>query len=496
LSPAIDVPPPLRRATRIAYGFGSIADGIKSTAFSTYLLLYFNQVLGVPAAIVSTAIALTLVVDAVADPLIGRVSDLTRSRLGRRHPYIFGAAAPAGLFFALVWFPPEGLSDLMMGVWIFAIASLARASMSAYQVPANALGSELTQDYAERTRLYGLRYWFAYAGTFAFAAFALKFFFVATPEFPKGQLNPAGYVPFALTGAALMFVSILVCGWGTRSRIPYIRQADDRPAPPGLLHHLKEMASAFRNRAFLTIFGFAIFKWTAIGVYGATSLYFGTYVFELSSGQLALLTLDGFVAVCIALPLAPKFTKWWGKRNAALYLALFGVILGTSPLMLTYLDLFFEPGHPLLLPTLLLVGAVYGAMVAISLMTASSMLADVVEDDAVRSGGHNAGIYFSAASFSAQCASGLGILAAGFVLETSDFPAGIDPALVTEAMTDSLIAHYVPMVVGLWTIGCLIIWFYPISEAKHLANLERLSAREAEAKSREIQDAPLGAPAR
>lgn len=488
--------PPLRRATRVAYGFGSIADGIKSTAFSTYLLLYFNQVLGVSAAVVSTAIALTLVVDAIADPLIGRVSDLTRSRLGRRHPFIFGAAAPAALFFALVWFPPSGLSDLMMGVWIFAMASLARASMSAYQVPANALGSELTQDYAERTRLYGLRYWFAYAGTFAFAAFALTFFFVATPAYPKGQLNPAGYVPFALTGAALIVVSIFVCGWGTRSRIPYIRQADDRPVTPGLLAHLKEMVSAFRNRAFLTIFGFAIFKWTAIGVYGATSLYFGTYVYELSSGELALLTLDGFVAVCIALPLAPKFTKWWGKRNAALYLALFGVLLGTSPLMLVYLDLFFEPGHPLLLPTLLLVGAVYGAMVAISLMTASSMLADVVEDDAVRSGGHNAGIYFSAASFSAQCASGLGILAAGIVLTNSQFPAGVDPSLVTETMTDSLIAHYVPMVVGLWTVGCAIIWFYPITEAKHLANVERLRAREAEAKARDMQDAPLGAPAR
>jgi Na+/melibiose symporter-like transporter len=490
------VAPPLSRGNRLAYGFGSIADGIKSTAFSTYLLHYFNQVLGVSAAVVSAAIALTLVVDAIADPIIGRVSDRTRSRMGRRHPYIYGAAIPTALFFGLVWFPPAGLSDWSMGVWIFAFASLARLAMSTYQVPANALGSELTQDYAERTRLYGLRYWFAYAGTFAFAAFALKFFFVATPEFPKGQLNPAGYVPFALTGAGLMLVSILVCGWGTRSRIPFIRQADDRPVVPGLMTHLREMGSAFRNRAFLTIFGFAIFKWTAIGVYGATSLYFGTYVYQLSSGQLALLTLDGFLAVCIALPLAPKFTKWWGKRNAALYLAMMGVLLGTFPLVLVYFDLFFAPGHPLLLPTLLLVGAIYGAMVAISLMTASSMLADVVEDDAVRSGGHNAGIYFSAASFAGQCASGLGILAAGVVLETSRFPAGIDPAKVTEAMTDSLILHYVPMVVGLWAIGCAIIAFYPITEAKHLANLERLRAREAEANNQTIQDAPIGAPVR
>lgn len=493
---SVEAAPPLRRATRMAYGAGAIADGVKSTAFSTYLLLYFNQVLGVSAAVVSIAIALTLVVDAIADPLIGRLSDLTRSRLGRRHPYIYGAAVPTALFFALTWFPPSGLSDFEMGAWIFAFASLARLTMSAYQVPANALGSELTQDYAERTRLYGLRYWFAYAGTFAFAAFALKFIFVATPEFPRGQLNPAGYGPFALTGAALIMISILVCGWGTRSRIPYIRQAEDRSDEGGLMSHVREMALAFRNRAFLTIFGFATFKWTAIGLYGATSLYFGTYVFQLTSGELALLTLDGLLAVTIALPLAPRFTRWWGKRNTALILAMTGVTLGTTPLTLTYLDLFFPPGHPLLLPTLLLVGAVYGAMVAISLMTTSSMLADVVEDDAVTSGRHNAGIYFSAASFSAQCASGLGILAAGIVLETSRFPVGVDPSKVTEAMTDSLIIHYVPMVMGLWAVGCAIIAFYPITEAKHLANVERLRAREAEANSRMLQDAPLGAPAR
>jgi Na+/melibiose symporter-like transporter len=486
--------PPLTRGVRTAYGVGAIADGIKSAALSTYLLLYFNQVLGVKASIVSTAIALTLLVDAVMDPVIGRVSDMTRSRLGRRHPYIFGAALPAALFFGLTWFPPSGLSDLAMGVWIFTFCALARLFMSTYQVAANALGSELTQDYAERSRIYGLRYWFAYAGTFAFTAFALKFFFVATPEYPKGQLNPAGYVPFAITGAALIGLSILMCGWGTRSRIPYIRQAANQAAGSGsLLTHLREMGSAVKNRAFVTVFGFAVLKWTAIGLYSATSLYFGTYVYKLSSGELALLTLDGFVAVCIALPLAPVVTRWWGKRNSAMWLAMAGVTLGTAPLWLTYFRLFLPPGHPLLLPVLLVIGAVYGAMVAISLMMTSSMLADVVEDDAVRSGAHNAGVFFAAASFAAQCAGGLGILAAGFVLETSRFPAGIDPAKVTTAMTDSLIAHYVPMVMGLWAIGCLIIWFYPITEAKHLANVERLRAREAEAKARDMQDAPIGA---
>src|SRR5687768_18415705 len=108
----------MRRSTRLTYGLGAAANGIKNTAFSTYLLLYFNQVIGVPAAIVSTALALTLILDAIADPIIGRVSDVTRSRWGRRHPFIYAAAVPTALFFALVWFVPAGLTALQTGVWI------------------------------------------------------------------------------------------------------------------------------------------------------------------------------------------------------------------------------------------------------------------------------------------------------------------------------------------------------------------------------------------
>lgn len=493
---SVSEPPRLSAATRIAYGTGAIADGIKNAAFSTYLLLYFNQVLGVPAAIVSTAIALTLAVDAVVDPMIGRISDLTRSRWGRRHPFIIGAAIPTALFFALTWFPPAGLDDLQMGIWIFVFASLTRACISTYQVPANAMGTELTQDYTERTKIYGLRYWFGYAGTFAFAAFALSVFFRATPDYPQGQLNPAGYPPFALSAAAVILVTILICGFGTSSRIPYLRQSEEREAGGKLSAHFKEMGAAFSNRAFLTLFIFSVLKWTAIGLYGATSLYFGTYVYRLTAAELALLTLDGFLAVCIALPLAPRFTRWWGKRRSAIFMAFFGMTLGTAPLWLTYFDLFFQPGHPLLVPTLLVVNAIYGAMVAISLMTAASMLADVVEDDAVKSGRHNAGLYFAANSFAVQCAAGLGILAAGIVLETSRFPVGLKPEAVTRAMTDSLIAHYVPMVMALWGIGCLVLWFYPITEAKHRANVETLRAREAEANARMQSNNPVSGAAR
>ena len=488
--------PAMTRGQRLSYGFGATANGVKNAAFSTYLLLFYNQVLGVPASVVSTAIALTLLVDAVADPFIGRWSDMTRSRIGRRHPFILGSALPTAFFFVLAWFPPAGMSDLQMGFWIFALASLTRMSISAFEIPSSAMNPELTEDYAERTKLFGLRYWFGYVGTFGFTAFSLAVFFVATPEFERGQLNPAGYVKFAWLGGALIFAAILVCGLGTLKRVPYLRQRDELgegATPPS---HLKEMFAAFRNRGFLAIFGFGVLKYTAIGLYAATNLYFGTYVFKLEAGQLALLTFDSLVAATIAAPLAPKFSAWLGKRNTSMLMAIGGIVLGISPLLLTYLDLFFRPGDPRLVPTLFVIGAVYGAMIAISLINTSSMLADVVEDHAVRTGQHTAGVFFAASSFMQQCSAGLGILVAGIVLELSQFPAQVAVSDVTVAMEKSLLIHYIPASAGLWIVGAMLLLFYPITEAKHRENLERLRSREAQAREQVIRDGAFGSPAR
>ena len=488
--------PPVTLVTRLCYGSGAVANGVKNAAFSTYLLLFYNQVIGIPATIVSTAIALTLLVDAFADPFIGRWSDLTRSRIGRRHPFIIGSALPTAFFFVLAWFPPTGLTDFQMGIWIFALASLTRISISAFEIPSSAMTPEMTEDYAGRTSLFGLRYFFGYIGTFGFTAFSLAVFFVATPEFERGQLNPEGYVKFAWLGGALILVAILVCGFGTLKRVPYMRQRDELgegATPPS---HLKEMFSAFSNRGFLSIFSFGVLKYTAIGLYAATTLYFGTYVFKLQADQLALLTFDSLVAAAIAAPLASRFSARLGKRNTSMVMAIGGILLGLSPLVLTYFDAFYRPGDPMLLPTLFVIGAVYGAMIAISLINTSSMLADVVEDHAVRTGQHTAGVFFAASSFMQQCSAGLGIMMAGLVLELSQFPAQVAVSDVTRAMEKSLLIHYIPASAGLWIVGALCLLFYPITEASHRENVERLRSREAQAREQAIRDGAFGSPVR
>src|SRR5271168_281267 len=100
----------LDRTTKFMYGFGTVAYGVKDNGFNYLLLLFYNQVLGLPARLVGLAIMIALVVDGFVDPLIGHISDHLHSRFGRRHPFMYASALPVALVYYFLWNPPMGLA--------------------------------------------------------------------------------------------------------------------------------------------------------------------------------------------------------------------------------------------------------------------------------------------------------------------------------------------------------------------------------------------------
>ena len=84
----------LRFPTKLAYGVGQAAEGLKNGAFGIFVLFYYNQVLGLSGTLAGLAIGVALVFDSVSDPLAGSVSDHWRSKLGRRHPFLYAAIIP------------------------------------------------------------------------------------------------------------------------------------------------------------------------------------------------------------------------------------------------------------------------------------------------------------------------------------------------------------------------------------------------------------------
>ncbi|WP_397576024.1 MFS transporter, partial [Sphingorhabdus sp.] len=98
---------PLPRSLKVMHGLGSVAYGVKDNGFSVFLLIFYNQVLGIDAGLVGTIIMAALIFDAFADPIIGELSDRTQSKWGRRLPWLYGAAIPLGIIWMLLWHPPE-----------------------------------------------------------------------------------------------------------------------------------------------------------------------------------------------------------------------------------------------------------------------------------------------------------------------------------------------------------------------------------------------------
>ncbi|MCH2097491.1 MAG: MFS transporter, partial [Pseudomonadales bacterium] len=215
---------PVPTSSRFFQALGSLPDTLKNFAFNTFLLFYYNQVLGLSASLASLAITLALVVDAITDPLVGAWSDRFRHRLGRRHPFMFASVVPLGLCLFFVFSPPAGLSEGALMGWLLAFAIGTRASMTLFIVPWNALFAEFSDDYAERSAIVTWRYVVGWFGGVTFTFSVWTFIFHSSEAWTPGHLNPDAYGTFALVLAVGVSAAALLTTLLTRREIPYLRQ--------------------------------------------------------------------------------------------------------------------------------------------------------------------------------------------------------------------------------------------------------------------------------
>ncbi|MDT8758929.1 MFS transporter [Sphingomonas psychrotolerans] len=472
--PNAEVPaiPPVRRvpqATMLAYGFGAVAYGVKDLCFSTFLLLFYNQVLGLPSAQVGFAIMCALLLDAVIDPAIGFLSDRTGGLWGRRHPWMYASAAPIALGWLLLWNPPAWSHGAML-VWVFASAVLVRTAVSAYEVPSQALSPELSADYDERTRIMAYRYLFGWAGGMAMLMASYGYFLA------DGLLERRGYVGFAAAGAAAMFVAILVSALGTHREISRLPRVDI--ARQSLGENFHELRESVRNRAFLILMGAGICYYSAQGISYALSNYLYAHVWGFRGADFQWLGLILLLGVIGAFLIAPRIAKRTGKPVAAMGFMIAAAILLTLPYWLRLAGLFPAPGNPLLVPLLLSIFTVNATCVVSSTILGASMMADVVEHSEDETGRRSEGVFFAGAFFVQKCTSGLGIFVAGSILAIAGFPEAARPGSVPVATVDRLTILFATLYVALGFAAAFFYWRFPFGKAEHLARVERLAKAE------------------
>jgi glycoside/pentoside/hexuronide:cation symporter, GPH family len=486
--------PRLGFGTKLLYAVGGTATNLKLRALSTFLVLFYNQVVGLPPRVVGTILMIAIVVDAVVDPLVGQISDNFRSRLGRRHPFMLAAAVPYALAFFLLWNPPVGWSDGALAIYLAVCVIAVRVFDTFFELPHQALAPELAKGYDERTNLLALRHLFMVIGGLGMQVLAYQVFLKERPDGTGGVLDRAGYFSYSLTGALIIFAAVLVSTLGTMRQIPNLTSPPKRKVTLPLM--LREIGQTLNNRAFIVATLAFVLIAVAVGARNGLEIYFGLYFWELRQSQLATLAtmsvLGGFAGVALAPVVGRYFGKKWGL------IAVFGtaVLVHVTPVTLRLLGLAPPNGTPELLVLLYgeeIINATFAAATAVLLV---SIIADIVEDAEVKTGRRSEGLLLAATNLFRKAISGLGVFIATSVLAFVAFPVGAERGQVSEETLRNLGLAYIPTVLGLYGTAILCLTAFNITRKRHEENLRKLAEAAALADVNEEETpTPTGRPA-
>jgi Na+/melibiose symporter-like transporter len=464
--------PPLGLGVKASYGAGSVAYGAAFTGLSGAVLqIYLNQVLGLPALTVGAAIMISLAVDAVIDPLVGRWSDRFRSRWGRRHPFMYASALPSAAFFYLLWNAPVAMpKGALVGFSLLMMVGV-RVSISLYEIPSNALTPELTPDYDERTTLQSWRWFFGIIGAAA-ANLALFEVFLGGKH-SEGVLYRQGYAGWGTLIAGVLLVSILLSALGTHHRIPFLPQALPRKTR-GARAAFREIRLTFTNASLGALMLSGVLGGVGGGITQGLSIYLYSYFWALTPQQFGLLVPLGSIGSILAVFLAPPLGRRFGKKAAMIGLFSFSVVTAAGPLFLRLIGVLPANGSPWIMPILAIDGIITATVAIVGYILVGSMMADVVEDAAAKSGVRSEGLLYAANGLLPKLTGGVGAFIAGILLTVVHFPAHAAKGHVDPAVMRHLVLIYLPTSVALSVTAIAALGLYKINRQVHERNLATL----------------------
>lgn len=473
-------PGPLPVSTKLAQGVGAIPDTVKTWVFNTFTLLFYNQVLGMDAFLVSVALAIAIVFDALIDPLIATFSDNLHTRWGRRHPLMLVASLPLGAALFAVFVPPAGLSHTGLFCWLLAGSVLTRGLMSLYFLPWAATAAELSDDYDERTSLMAYRFAFGWAIGVGFPAVVFVFLMPATPEFPVGQLNPAGYPRMALAAGCLLTFGALTTTLLTWREIPYLRRHATAGAAFGLAQTARELARALRYRQFALVFVIVLLSAVINGTTMNVGIYMLTYFWGLTTEDLRWFVLSAIGAL-LAFPLVAGVQRRWDKKQILLACAIVSLIDGVILVALRLLGVLPPNGDPMLLVILIAATGFAAGIAVIRGIIGASIVADLLDAHELRTGYRQEAMFSAALSFSGQAMSGVGTLVGGLILTLIDFPRQAEPATVPAEIVMRLGVVVGLLIPLLYVLPIGLITRYRLTRARHAEIRAALAARRGDA---------------
>lgn len=420
---------------------------------------FYSNDMGIAVATVGTIMLLSRVFDVMTDPIMGYLSDHTRSRWGRRKPWIALSVPVMMLSVYQLFLPPEGAGAGHLLLW----SMLLSIGTTLMLIPYYAWGAELSPDYSERSRITGARSMAGVLGSFtaqAMPALALLLFGIGGSA---AVLEIVGYT---------MLVIMPLCVAITLAGTP-----DAKVPVRSNLPIMKGIGLMARNRPFLQLV--AAFTVGSIGLNITTPLYLFFIADVLNAEAQAIYMLAFFyMANLLSVPLWVMLAQRIGKHRA--YLVSFVIISGAHPFYML-----LGPGDFwYMLPITLVTGFAAGGFGA---ALPNSMKADVIDLDHLQSGENRAALFFSSWSFVQKLVASLGTAIAMFGLALVGFQSGKDNG-EEEMLGLRLLFSTLPSI--FYLLAAAIVWSYPITAERHAEIRAALDAREREqAESGALHDA-------
>ncbi|MEE4361584.1 MAG: glycoside-pentoside-hexuronide (GPH):cation symporter [Pseudomonadales bacterium] len=435
-------------ATVLTYSLPTTGIGFMFYLAVLFLMKFSTDVLLIAPAAVSLILGVSRVLDAITDPIAGYLSDRTRSPMGRRRPWLLGSAIPLAVIFVMMWAPPAGLQGTALTAWM-AVSIIGFYALSTLvNVPHQSWGAELTSDYHERTRVFGMRLLLLNVGAFAAVGCLL---------IVDGSPTPRETV-FWLAAAVATFTAVVTMVSALRLRE---RTELQGRGPQAVLGVYRDLARNPHARLLLAVFFIESLGGATIGV---LTPYMAQYVILEISFPLVVLTY--MVAMTLSVPFWTPLSRAFGKKRLWLVSMLvtalgFGsfFVLGAGDVVQTYVLAF-----------------VLGAAAGCGNVIAPSVQSDIIDWDEHQTGERKEGGYFAAFSFMQKSAAGVTIMLSGVVLQLAGY---VPNTAQSETAQFAIRSLYALFPLSCYAIGAVLFLRFSLGEKEHGAIQQVLAARRA-----------------
>ncbi|MCB1691130.1 MAG: MFS transporter [Pseudomonadales bacterium] len=446
----------LKWSVIVAYGAPGVGAGYMYLLLGLYIMKFSTDVLLIAPAVMGTIFGISRVWDAVSDPLVGYMSDRTSSRLGRRRSWLLFSIVPLSLTFIWVFSPPESMTGVALIAWMaFGVIGFYSAA-TVFIVPHMSLGAELTPNYHERSRLYGLRH----AAFTAGSIFALVSMYLLIAAEQKGE-SVVRLTAFQLSTFASVLTAVLIfyAVYKLRERADFQGRVNANP--------FGAFNDVWQNVHARLVIIATFIENIGSAVIGILTLYIAQYVVgrpELA----AFIILSYMVPSTFSVPLWIPLSRRFGKIRLWVFsLLLTGVSFGGM-----FLLPFLEQGSRVGLIFFLAVFA--GLAAGCGGTIAPSIQSDIIDYDEYMTGERKEGSYFAAFNFVYKSATGVMIFIAGYVLQFAGFVPNQEQTMTVQVAMVTLYGLF-PLVCC--TIGAIMLTRLTLDEAAHSKLREELDAR-------------------